>query len=245
MWGVPVGIVVWSPVGVVVSGVPVSLVVWSFPVGIVVWGIPVGLVVWGIPVGIVVGGVPVGIMVWSSPVGIVVLVGVVVSIVVWESMGWNAVLHLSSDEDLGESKTNGVTELIVVLVVPLGHGVHELVVDILSIDDEVVLNMEDEVPWVGESLGHGAELVEVSSNSSLALLEVISNIVDDGSEVLNGVENSVEGGVLELINNSTESLPSVLGITEALNTVWDLSLDGTSEKTLEDLSHSEEGEVNI
>lgn len=45
-----------------------------------------------------------------------------------------------------------MTELIIVLVLPLGHGVHKLMVNILSVDNQVVVNMEDEVPWVSEGL---------------------------------------------------------------------------------------------
>ena len=51
--------------------------------------------------------------------------------------------------------------------------------------------------------------------------------------------------MLELVNNATESLPNVLSVTEALNTVGNLSLNGTSEHTLEDLAHAEEGEVDV
>ena len=61
-------------------------------------------------------------------------------------------IHLLSKEDLREGKTKRMSELIVVLVLPLCHSIHELVIDILSIDDEVVVNVEDEVPWVSESL---------------------------------------------------------------------------------------------
>ena len=158
---------------------------------------------------------------------------------------WDSVLHLSSDEDLGESKTHRVSKLVVVLVIPLSHGVHEFVMYVLSVDNEVVLDVEDEVPWVGECLGHGAELVEVSSSSGLALLQVVSNIVNNRSQILNRVKDRVESGVLELINNTTKSLPGVLGVTEALDTVWYLSLNRTSKETLEDLAHSEEGEVHV
>ena len=51
--------------------------------------------------------------------------------------------------------------------------------------------------------------------------------------------------MLELINNTAEALPDVLGITKALNTVRHLSLNGTSEQTLEDLAHAEESEVDV
>ena len=61
-------------------------------------------------------------------------------------------VHLLSKEDLRKGKTKRMSKLIVVLVFPLCHGIHELMIDILSIDDEVVVNVEDEVPWVSESL---------------------------------------------------------------------------------------------
>ena len=64
----------------------------------------------------------------------------------------DVVLHLSAKEDLGESETDGVTELIEVLVLPLGLSIHDLVVDVLSVHDKIVLNVEDEVPRVSECL---------------------------------------------------------------------------------------------
>ena len=63
-------------------------------------------------------------------------------------------VHLLSKENLGEGKTERVSEFIVMLILPLGHSIHKFVVYILSIDDQVVINMEDKVPWVSESLGH-------------------------------------------------------------------------------------------
>ena len=157
----------------------------------------------------------------------------------------NSVLHLAAKEDLGKSKTNGVAELVEVLVVPLGLSISELVVDILAVDNKIVLDVEDEVPRVGESLGHLAEFVEISANGGFALFELVSDIVNDVTEILNSMKNRVESGVLELINDTTEALPNMLGITEALNTVRNFSLNSTSEKTLKDLAHAEEGEVNV
>ena len=138
-----------------------------------------------------------------------------------------------------------MTEFVEVLVLPLSLSIHDFVVNILSIDNKVVLNVEDEVPRISESLGHLAELVKISSNGSLALLELVSNIMDDVTKVLDSVKNGVEGGVLELVDHTAEALPDVLGITEALNTMGNLSLNSTSKETLENLAHSEEGEVNI
>ena len=178
-----------------------------------------------------------GIVAALNIVGILGLLG--------EGIGGDAVLHLAAQEDLGEGETDGVTELIEVLVVPLCHGVHDFVVDILSIDNKVVLNVEDEVPRVSEGLGHLAELVEVSADGGLALLELVGDVVDDVTEVLDGMEDGVEGGVLELVNDTAEALPDVLGITEALDTVRNLSLDGTGEHTLKNLAHAEESEVDV
>ena len=173
-------------------------------------------------------------------------VGVVCALTVaWEGVTGDLVLHLTAKENLGETKTDRVTELVEMLVLPLGFSIHDFVVDILAVHDEVVLDVEDEVPRVSEGLGHLAELVKVSSDGGLALLELVGDVVNDVTEVLDGVEDRVEGRVLELVNDTTEALPDVLGVTEALNTVRNLSLNGTSEHTLENLAHAEESEVNV
>lgn len=43
-----------------------------------------------------------------------------------------------------------MSKLVVVLISPLCHGIHEFVVNILTIHNEIMINMENEVPWVGE-----------------------------------------------------------------------------------------------
>ena len=174
------------------------------------------------------------------------LTSVVVSLTpVGQVVSRNTVLHLAAKEDLGKRKTNGVTELIEVLVVPLSLSISKLVVDILAINDEVVLNVEDEVPGVGESLGHLTEFVKVGADGCLALFELVSDIVDDVTEIFNGMKDRVEGGVLQLVNNTAKTLPDVLSITEALDTMRNFSLNCTSEQTLEDLAHAEESKVDV
>lgn len=138
-----------------------------------------------------------------------------------------------------------MSELVIVLVLPLSHGIHKFVMYILSINNEIVLYMEDEVPWVSERLCHSTKFIEIGADGSLALFKVIRDVVNDSTKVLYGVQDSVEGGVLELINYSAESLPSVLGIAEALDSVGHFGLDGAGKQTLEDLAHSEEGEMHI
>ena len=88
-------------------------------------------------------------------------------------------IHLLSKENLGKCKTKGVSEFIVMLVFPLGHSIHKFVVYILSIYNKIMINMEDEIPWVSEGLGHRFEFIEISSNCSFALLKLASNIIDD------------------------------------------------------------------
>ena len=236
--------------GLVMSGLVVGVLV---SVGDLVL-VRSGIVVSGDLIGDVVvagGSVTVAVVV-KSGLGVVtsvlidgILMTVSALVMGGEVVSGDIVLHGSAKEDLGEREADGVTELVEVLVLPLSLGVHDLVVHILAVHDQVVLDVEDEVPRVGESLGHLAELVEVSAGGGLALLELVGDIVDDVTKVLNGVEDGVEGTVLELVDDTTESLPDVLGIAEALNTVRNLSLNGASEKTLKDLAHSEEGEVDV
>ena len=171
--------------------------------------------------------------------------GVVSRGVVGKRVLGDTVLHLSAKEDLGEGETDGVSELIEVLVLPLGLSIHDLVVNILAVDNKIVLNVEDEVPRISEGLGHLSELVKICADGGLALLELVGDIMDDVTEVLDSVQHGVESAMLKLVDNTTEALPDVLGVTEALNTMGNLSLNGASQETFEDLAHSEEGEVDI
>ena len=197
------------------------------------------------------------IMVWSIVVCVWIIFVMVLAImdrmdrvnmgVVWicvTCVHWYSV-HLLPEEDLGEGKTNRMAEFVVMLVLPLGHGVHELVVDVLAIDDQVVINVEDEVPGVGEGLAHILKLVKVSSNGSFALLKLSSDVSDDGTEIFNGVKDTVEGSVSELVYDSPDSLPDMLGISEAFNTMWHFSFNSSSKQTFKNLAHSEEGEMHI
>ena len=109
--------------------------------------------------------------------------------VCWQVMGWDIILHLSAKEDLGKSKAYGVTILVEVLVLPLGLSVHDLVVDVLAVHDQVVLDVEDEVPGIGECLGHLTEFVKVRADSGLTFLKLVSDIVDDVTEVFDRVQH--------------------------------------------------------
>jgi hypothetical protein len=104
-----------------------------------------------------------------------------------EVVSRDVVLHLATEEDLREAKTDRMAELIEVLVVPLSLSVRDLVVNILAIDDKIVLNVEDEVPRVREGLGHLAELVKIGADGSLALFELVGDIMEDMTEVFDGV----------------------------------------------------------
>ena len=175
----------------------------------------------------------------------VTVMAISVAAVSREVLERDLVLHLATEEDLGERKTDGVAELVEVLVVPLGLGIGDLVMHILTIDNQIVLDVEDEVPRISESLGHLTELVKIGADGGLALFELVGDVVDDFTHILDGVEDRVEGANLELINDTTEALPDVFGITEAFNTVRNLSLNGAGKETLKDLAHAEEGEVDI
>jgi len=148
--------------------------------------------------------------------------------IVWSEACWNSVRHLLSEEDLREGETEGVSEFVVVLVFPLGKGIHELVVDVLAINDQVMVNVEDEVPWIGEGVAHGLELVKISSNSGFTLLKLSSNVLDDVAEVFDCVKDAVKSSMSELVDNSTDSLPDVLGVTKALDSMGNFSLNTAS-----------------
>ena len=72
-----------------------------------------------------------------------------------------------------------MTEFIVVLVFPLSNSVHEFMIDVLAVNDEVVVDVEDEIPGTRESLAHGSELVKVSPNCGLTLLKLPTDVAND------------------------------------------------------------------
>ena len=104
-------------------------------------------------------------------------------------VGRDTVLHLATHENFGEGEADRVAILIEVLVLPLGLSVHDLVVDVLTIDDQVMLDVEDEVPWVSEGLRHLTEFVKICADGRLALFELVGDIVDDVTEVLDSVKH--------------------------------------------------------
>ena len=85
-----------------------------------------------------------------------------------------------------------MSKFIEVLILPLSLSIHDLMVHILAIDDQIMLNMVNEVPRVREGLGHLTELVEVCANCSLALFELIGDIVNDVTQALNALEDLIE-----------------------------------------------------
>jgi len=113
------------------------------------------------------------------------------------------VLHLATKSDLGESKTDGVAELVEVLVLPLCLSIHDLVVDILAVQDKVMLDVENEVPGIGEGCRHLAELIKIRADGSLALFELVSDIVDNMSHFFDAMKDGVEVSVLKLVNHTT------------------------------------------
>ena len=123
-----------------------------------------------------------------------------------------------------------MTEFIVVLVFPLSNGVHELMIDVLAINDEVVVDVEDEIPGTRESLAHGSELVKVSPNCGFALLKLTCNVADDRAKVLYCVKHAVESSMVELVNHTTDPLPDVLGVSQAFDSMRNLGLDCASQQ---------------
>ena len=111
-----------------------------------------------VAIAVIVMSVTMAIVVAISVVTVAITVTVAVSVSMTimrrKMFERNLILHLTTEEDLGQRKTNGVTELIEVLIVPLCLSISDLVVDILAINNEVVFDMENEVPGVSECLGH-------------------------------------------------------------------------------------------
>ena len=59
------------------------------------------------------------------------------------------------------------------------------------------------------------------------------------------MENTIKGSVAELVNDTTNPLPNMLGISQALDSVWNFCLHSSCQETLEYFSHPEEREMHI
>ena len=116
---------------------------------------------------------------------------------------------------------------------------------VLPVNDQVLIVVEDEVPRLSEVKRVVGEHVEVSAKLSLALSQLIDDIMDDVTKIFCRSKDVIESLMLELVDETSKSLPQMLSITKAFSGVRHLGLDGASEDTLENLAHAEESEVNI
>jgi len=91
----------------------------------------------------------------------------------------DAIGHLSAYSDLGKCEADRVTEFIKVLVVPLSRSVAHLVVHILSVDDQIAVAVEDEVPRLCQRVRHLAHGVQTGAQASLALSQLVNDVMDD------------------------------------------------------------------
>ena len=138
-----------------------------------------------------------------------------------------------------------MTEFVEVLILPLSDSINHLVMHVLPVNDQVLIVVEDEVPRLGEVKRVIGKHVEVSAKLSLALSQLINDIMDDVTKIFCRSKDVIESLMLELVDETSKSFPQMLSITKAFSGVGHLGLHGASEDTLENFAHTEESEVNI
>ena len=116
---------------------------------------------------------------------------------------------------------------------------------VLPVNDQVLIVVEDEVPRLGEVKRIVGEHIKVSAELSLTLSQLIDDIMDDVTKIFCRSKDVIESLMLELVDETSKSLPQMLSITKAFSGVGHLGLDGASKDTLENFAHTEESEVNI
>ena len=116
---------------------------------------------------------------------------------------------------------------------------------VLPVNDQVLIVVEDEVPRLGEVKRIVGEHIKVSAELSLTFSQLIDDIMDDVTKIFCRSKDVIESLMLELVDETSKSLPQMLSITKAFSGVGHLGLDRASEDTLENLAHTEESEVNI
>ena len=131
-------IVTWCSIVSAIVAVVVTIALMSLNTGLVRSDIVVSNIVVFLLIGVVAGRVVEGLVLANSDgvmdsAMLIDCVSMSISMAIWTMMDRDTVLHLTSKEDLRESKADRVAKLIEVLVLPLGLSIHDLVVDILAI----------------------------------------------------------------------------------------------------------------
>lgn len=141
----------------------------------------------------------------------------------------------SSEEEFGESFTNVFSEGAVVGSFVLANRVFNLGEDLDTVDAEVVTNVVDESPWVGEDGGHLLEFREIG-NDAFAVGESVFHLKDTGSDGFESLE--LIGGIsfpekcdsaFDISEDGFSILDAVLDVLKAL------SVDGSQKDANDDL----------
>ena len=140
-----------------------------------------------------------------------------------------------SQDGLGCSHSEINTELLPVTFLVLDSGILDLVIDLNTVDQEVLADVVDEAHWASEDLDHGLKLLEVNhdslavTNSTLDILEHLGNDLDSILDFLWVV-------ALEVFHEVLSILEDLFGVVEALSNVSEaFGVEGSLEDTSNDL----------
>ena len=148
----------------------------------------------------------------------------------WLNSGW-----LFSEDGLGGSHTNLLTEGFPLGTFVIGDSGFNLLEDILSVDHEVFTNVVSECGWAAENLNHLFELAPVSGE-----VGAVGHTALDGFQEIGEFFHTGDDFIS---TSSFEVLVSVLGVTENVLGIGDAGVDiiksfgleSTLEDTLNDL----------
>jgi hypothetical protein len=149
-----------------------------------------------------------------------------------------------TDDDFGEGITNVLTEGLVATSIPVGDSRVDVTVDLDSVEEDVLTNVEEEGEWVGESMGPGGDGRPEADNGGTVFNRV--------SEVFHGMSKSDESigcsrgsFFLKVVDCFVQVLNGLLRILKADGEVVSvLSLKSSHENTINDLSNLSKREAN-
>ena len=146
------------------------------------------------------------------------------------------VVHISP-EDEGTNGSVHLTSLLVFSLVHVVAGLLDVLGDLNTVHDDVVLGINDKLLGVEESLSHCGKLGDILVTDGSAVFHEDSNLTDELSELIDTISNVVEGGILEVLDSSVHGGGKRSEILDASVEVVDLlDLEDGDEDAINDLN---------
>jgi hypothetical protein len=153
-------------------------------------------------------------------------------------------LRLFTEEELGRGVSDIVTEVVPGLGVEILDATVNIIVDIDTIEKEILSNVPAEAGWGGEGLDHLNNVLDILWNGG-----TVTNGRFDGSEhfcdLTKTIHDTSSALLLEVDDGGVSISEDLVSILDAASDIHALSIEGTSEETFCELDDIGDGHLNL